>query len=115
MSISFIIIAQSLILIFMGGWAYLSSDTPSITALIPVFIGGVIGSMAFKVGLSKVINYVVLAINALTILALIMPLRGALMRGDMIAVGRVGVMLCITIIAVFYLLKVVKSQKEASN
>ena len=105
MSVTTTVLAQSIILIAMGGWAYLGLESAPKTALIPVFIGAIIGALAFRIEKSKAIAYVVIGISVLTLIALSMPLRRSLSNDDMMAVGRVSAMLLITAIAIVCLLR----------
>jgi hypothetical protein len=82
------------ILIIVGLIGYLGSDTPSVTALIPVF-AGVVFLALFK-GLkdgNKVIAHIVVLLTFLTLVALFKPLSGAISRDDCGAIIRVAIMI----------------------
>lgn len=93
-------------LIVLGSWGYFSSDTPSITALIPVFVGIVllICSPGVKKE-NKVIAHVAVVLTLLILFGLIKPLTGALGRGDTLAILRVVVMLGTTVLAMVYFVR----------
>ncbi|MEO0324491.1 MAG: hypothetical protein AAF447_16130 [Myxococcota bacterium] len=87
-------------LIAMSLWGYFSSDAPSPTAFIPAAFGVVL--LACNPGLkkeNKVAAHVAVGLTFLLIFALVTPLRGALGRGDTLAVVRVGLMLVTTALA----------------
>lgn len=97
---------NAFVLITMGMWGYLSSDTPSGTALIPVAFGVlfIIVTPPFKTE-NKVVAHVVVLLTFLLILALFMPLIGAIKRGDTIALFRVGLMIAASVLAMVYYIK----------
>ncbi|MEM7606076.1 MAG: hypothetical protein AAF411_12045, partial [Myxococcota bacterium] len=81
---------HALVLIALSTWGYFASDTPSPTAFIPAAFGAVL--LACNPGLrkeNKVAAHIAVAVTALLLLALGMPLKGALGRGDTLAVTRV--------------------------
>ena len=91
---------NALILIALSSWGYFSSETPSITALIPTFIG--IALLLCTPGLkkdNKVIAHIAVLLTVVILIGLIKPLLGALERGDVAAIARVCVMLLTTTIA----------------
>ncbi len=71
-------LVNSIVLIAMGLWGYLSSETPSPTALIPV---------------------VAVVLTLFILIALSMPFKGAMGRGDNLAMGRIGLMMLTGLIA----------------
>lgn len=94
------------VLIVMGLWGYFSSETPSPTALIPV-IFGVIFALAtppFKKE-NKIVAHIVVLLTFLLIIALVMPFRGAIGRGDTMAMIRVGLMIATSIFAMVIFIK----------
>lgn len=105
------------ILILMGVWAFLASANGSVTILIPVFFGVVF--LALTPGLkkeNKVIAHIAAVLTLLIILALFMPLRGALGRDDMAAVLRVSCMLAGAIFAmVMYVKSFIDVRKARQN
>ena len=87
-------------LIGLGGYGYLSSDTPSVTALIPVVFGVLLLAMNNGVKKeNKVIAHIVVLLTLLIIIGLIKPLTGAMGRGDSAAVARVATMLVLGVLA----------------
>ena len=84
----------------MSVWAYAASATPSITALIPAAFG--LALLACYKGVAaenKVIAHIAVVLTLIVLLALFMPLRSALGRGDTIALFRVGIMMVASIYA----------------
>ncbi|MEM7370318.1 MAG: hypothetical protein AAF587_17045 [Bacteroidota bacterium] len=97
---------NSVSLVVLGLWGYMASDTPSMTALIPVIIGAVL--LACYPGIkkeNKIIAHVAVVLTLVILLGLFMPLRGAIGRGDGAAIARVAVMLITTILALYYFIK----------
>ncbi|MAI79043.1 MAG: hypothetical protein CL917_08885 [Deltaproteobacteria bacterium] len=87
-------------LIVLGAWGYLGSDTPSPTALLPVGFGVVLllASPGVKRH-NKVVAHISVLFTLLILLGLFMPLRGAIGRGDALAIMRVSVMALSTLFA----------------
>jgi hypothetical protein len=84
----------AVILIAMSAWGFLSSDNPSFTALIPAAFGVVLAACSLGVKKdNKVVAHVAVLLVVLLIVALFMPLKGAIGRGDTLAVVRVSTML----------------------
>ena len=87
-------------LIGLGGYGYLSSETPSVTALIPVVFGVLLLAMNNGVKKeNKVIAHIAVLLTLLIIIGLIKPLTGAMGRGDSAAVARVATMLILGVLA----------------
>ena len=87
-------------LIGLGGYGYLSSDTPSVTALIPVVFGVLLLAMNNGVKKeNKVIAHIAVLLTLLIIIEHIKPLTGAMGRGDSAAVARVATMLVLGVLA----------------
>lgn len=87
-------------LIGLGGYGYLSSDTPSVTALIPVVFGVLLLAMNNGVKKeNKVIAHIAVLLTLLIIIGLVKPLTGAMGRGDSAAVARVAIMLVLGVLA----------------
>jgi hypothetical protein len=85
---------NAIALIFLGSWAYLASDDPSVTALIPVFAGIILLLLykGVKAG-NKVSGHIAVVITLLILGGLVKPLMGALDRADDMAISRVGIMM----------------------
>ena len=97
---------NGIILVVLGAWGYFGSDTPSMTALIPVIFGVLI--LAMNPGVkkeNKVIAHVAVLLTLVILLGLVMPLRGAMARGDSMAVARVAVMMLSTLMAMVFFIR----------
>jgi len=91
---------HAIALIGLGGYGYLSSDTPSVTALIPVVFGVLLLAMNNGVKKeNKVIAHIAVLLTLLIVVGLIKPLTGAMGRGDSAAVARVATMLVLGVLA----------------
>ncbi len=99
-------LVNAAVLIILGLWGYLGSETPSATALIPVGFGVIfaLATPPFKKE-NKVVAHIIVLLTLLIIIALFMPLRGALGRGDTIAAARVGIMIATSIVAMVIYIK----------
>ncbi|MEL7496274.1 MAG: hypothetical protein AAFN77_01600 [Planctomycetota bacterium] len=85
---------NSLVLIGIGLWGYFGVEDPSKTALIPVGFGIVLLLMVPGVlKHNKVIAHIAVGLTLLILLALIMPLLGAIKREDSLAIARVAAMM----------------------
>ncbi|MEM9310913.1 MAG: hypothetical protein AAGA34_05640 [Pseudomonadota bacterium] len=88
------------VLIIMSAWGYLGSANPSLTALIPAAFG--VALLACHPGVkaeNKVVAHIAVVLTLLVFLALFMPMRGAISRGDAMAGLRVGAMLGASLVA----------------
>lgn len=97
---------NSIILISFGLWAYLSSETPSITTLIPVFIGALM--LVFNNGIKKekkIHSHIVVILTIIVLIGLIKPLLGVLERDSSVGIARVVIMMISTVIALFTFIK----------
>tara|TARA_B100001059_G_C17674081_1_gene496075 strand:- start:154 stop:516 length:363 start_codon:yes stop_codon:yes gene_type:complete len=91
---------NAVILISFGLWAYFTSENPSMTALIPVIIGGIL--LVIVPGVkkeAKVTAHIAVLLTLVVLLGLIMPLMGALDRGSTAGIVRVAVMIFSTAFA----------------
>lgn len=87
-------------LIVLSAWAYLGSDTPSLTALIPGGFG--MALLICQQGVireNKGIAHVAAVLTLIVLIALLMPLSGAIGRGDGPAILRVGLMTATSLVA----------------
>jgi len=87
-------LVNSVVLISMSVWGYLSSETPSVTALIPLFFG--VGIFLCYVGVkkeNKAIAHISVLLTLIVLVALFMPLKGAFGREDSMAIFRIVVMI----------------------
>lgn len=97
---------NALLLIILPLWGYFSSDTPSITALIPAFIGAVLLGMNYGVKKeNKVIAHIAVILTLIILFGLIKPLQGAIGRSDGLAIGRIIVMIISTVVAMIFFVK----------
>jgi hypothetical protein len=93
-------------LITMGLTGYIVSDSPSLTALIPVFAGLVLLVLfkGMKEG-NRVIAHNVVVLTFLTLIALFKPLSGAISRSNSGAIIRVLIMIISGILAMVAYIK----------
>ena len=93
-------------LITLSLWGYLSSETPSLTALIPTGIGIVI--LILNKGVkneNKIIAHIVVTLTLIVLIGLIKPLLGALDRNDTLAIIRVTTMILTSVMAMAFFVK----------
>ncbi|MEM6316812.1 MAG: hypothetical protein AAF960_04035 [Bacteroidota bacterium] len=105
---------NAITLIVMAGWGYLSSETPSVTALIPVGIG--VALLACNPGVkkeNKVIAHIAVLLTFIVLLGFYKPLTGAMGRGDNMAVIRVVLMIASTLFAMVYFIKSFRDARKA--
>jgi hypothetical protein len=96
---------NAIILVGFGLWAYLGSDSPSTTALIPVAIGVVL--LALYPGVkkeNKIAAHIAVLLTLLILGGLVKPLLGALDR-NWLAIVRVLVMMISTVAALIFFIK----------
>ena len=97
---------NALILIGFGLWAYLGSDTPSKTALIPVGFGAMLLSLYRGVKKeNKIVAHIAVLLTLLILGGLLKPLTAAVDREDGLAIMRVSVMIVSTIMALVFFIK----------
>ena len=97
---------NAILLIVLSSWGYFSSETPSITAIIPAIIGVIL--ILLNKGVkneNKVIAHIAVLLTLLILFGLVKPLTGALDRGDNLAVIRVVIMIVSTIFAMVFFVK----------
>ena len=91
---------NAIVLVVLGSWAYFASDTPSVTALIPVFAGIIL--IAVTPGLkrgNRIMAHVAVVLTFMILLGLTKPLTGAIQRSDDTGVVRVLIMIFTSLIA----------------
>ena len=91
---------NAMLLVGLGSWAYFTSDNPSITALIPVFVGVVL--LAINRGVKreeKIQAHIAVLLTLIILFGLFMPLKGAIGREDQLGIIRVAVMAISTLFA----------------
>lgn len=97
---------NAILLITMSLWGYLTSDNPSMTALIPTVIGVLL--LVLNSGVkkeNKVIAHIAVLLTLLILIGLVKPFTAALDRADNLALIRVGLMIVSTIVAMIYFIK----------
>jgi len=97
---------NALVLIGLSFLGYLSSETPSITALIPAFVGILL--LLCDSGLrkeNKIVSHVAVFLTFIIVIGLIKPLLGALDRKDNLAIIRVCIMIFTATIALISFIK----------
>ena len=107
---------NSVILIVVGGWGYFDGDGKSVTALIPVIFGVVL--LLCNNGIknqNKVIAHIAVLATFICLVGLFMPLKGAIERGNDIAVGRVSAMIISSITALIFFIKSFIENRKASK
>ena len=94
------LVANGAVITLLGLWGYFASENPSPTALIPVVFGLLFLSAAPAMRReNKVIAHIVVVFTLLLLVALFMPFKGALGRGDSAGAFRVGLMMLATAVA----------------
>lgn len=97
---------NAILLITLSLWGYISSATPSLTALIPTFVGVIL--LILNKGIkheNKVIAHIAVVLTLLILIGLIKPFSGALNRADNAALIRITIMILSTIVAVVFFIK----------
>ena len=97
---------NAITLIAMSLWGYFSSETPSMTALIPTIIGVLL--LAINKGVkaeNKMIVHVAVLLTLIILLGLLQAFTGAMGRSDSAAMTRVGIMVVTTVVAMVYFVK----------
>lgn len=101
-------------LIVLASWGYLSAETGSITALIPVFFGLIL--LLLSIGVkkrNKSSSYIVFILTILIIISLYMPFKGAFERGDNLALLRVLLMIATGVVVLMAFSKnFIKNRKK---
>lgn len=97
---------NAIILIGFGLWAYLGSETPSKTALIPVGFGAVL--LILYRGIKKedkIAAHAAVLLTLVILAGLVKPLTAAVSREEGMAIMRVSVMIASTLCALFFFIK----------
>lgn len=109
---------NALSLIGLSFWGYLSSETPSITALIPLFIGIILLILTPGVRKqNKMVAHIAVFLTLVVLTGLIKPLLGVFERWDTTAILRVCIMVLSSIVAmVAFILNFIAAKKnKAAN
>jgi len=97
---------NSVVLIGLGLWGYLGSETPSKTALIPVVFGALILFLYKGVKKeNKIVAHIAVLLTLLILGGLVKPLTASIGREDRMAILRVSVMLVTTVVALAAFIK----------
>ena len=106
-------------LIALGFYGYIQSDSPSMTALIPVIFGVLLLLMNSGIkSENKLIAHIAVTLTLVILFGLAMPLLGAIGRSDTYAILRVSVMVITTVISMVFFVKSfieARKNKEASQ
>ncbi len=97
---------NGIVLVLFSSWGYFASDSPSATAFIPAVFG--VALLACNGGIkaeNKIISHVAVTLTLVVLLALIMPLRGTLSRGDTGATLRVIIMMASSALALAFFIR----------
>ena len=108
---------NAIALITLGSWAYFSSETPSVTALIPVIAGAVLLLITpgFKKG-NRILAHLAVVLTFLIIIGLIKPLTGAIGRCDNLGIVRVSVMILTSLLAmILFLRSFINARRTSGN
>ena len=97
---------NAIVLILLGLWGYLGSQTPSPTALIPVFAGIILLSLirGLKAG-NRVIAHISVLLTFVLLIAFIKPLTGSIGRGDSAAMVRIVIMMISCAVSMVYFIR----------
>ncbi len=104
----------AIVLIVMGAWGYLGSETPSFTALIPAVFGVIFlalsGPLKKK---NKVVAHIIVVLTLLVFISLFKPLTGVIARDDAGGMFRVGAMMIVCLIALaIYVKSFIDARKQ---
>ncbi|MEM7058501.1 MAG: hypothetical protein AAF557_12980 [Pseudomonadota bacterium] len=97
---------NAIVLIVCSAWAYLTAETASLTILIPAAFG--IALIACYPGVkveNKVIAHIAVLLTLVVLVALVMPLSGAIGRGDGLSILRVAAMMITCVLAMIFFIK----------
>jgi len=106
------------VLIILGLWGYLTLESPSVTALIPVGFGVLflLATGPFKNDNKVVAHIIVLLTIVLIAMLFIKPFLGAMNDGRQLAMFRVGAMILVGIFAtVIYIKSFIDARKARSE
>ncbi|MEM0922179.1 MAG: hypothetical protein AAGI13_03995 [Pseudomonadota bacterium] len=97
---------NAIALIAMSLWAYTAGGGASFTALIPAGFGlALLLCYSGVKAQNKVIAHIAVLLTLVVLIALIMPLRGAIGREDGMGILRVVVMMASSVLAIVYFVK----------
>jgi hypothetical protein len=97
---------NAICLVGLSLWGYLSSESPSETALIPTGVGAALLIMYPWVKKeNKVVAHIAVLLTLLILGGLVKPLTGAISRADNMAILRISIMAGTTILALAMFVK----------
>ena len=108
---------NALTLIFFSVWAYVASDTPSVTALIPALFGILIAALYpwFRKS-NKIAAHIVVLLTFLVIIGLIKPLSAAISANNGLALFRVSLMILTSVFSLaIYIRSFIEIRKQAAK
>jgi hypothetical protein len=106
---------NAIVLIALGSWGYLASDTPSVTTFIPVIAGIILVAITpgFKKG-NRILAHIAVVITFVILIGLVKPLSGAIERADFPGIARVSAMILTSLIAmIFFVMSFIDARKES--
>jgi TctA family transporter len=108
----FINLVNAIILVVIGFWAYVEKSAP--TALIPVFLGGLLWLQTPKMreGDSKA-AHIAVVLTFLGVLGLFMPLRRQMANDDAMGTIRTLMMLCSGVFALYVFIQSFMDARKA--
>ncbi len=108
---------NAVILVLLGLWGYIASESPSVTALIPVGFGILL--LVLNPSLkkqNKTLSHLAVVLTLLIAIGLYMPMAGAIERNDTLAILRVSIMMLASLIAlIFFIRSFIRVRKEKYN
>jgi len=107
-------LVNAIILILMGSWGYIDSDSKAVTALIPVIIGVIL--LLVNNGVkkeNKIISHIAVLLTFVILLGLIMPLMGSIERQNSLAIIRVLLMIISTVWALITFIQSFIAERKA--
>ncbi|MEO0442876.1 MAG: hypothetical protein AAFZ92_03925 [Pseudomonadota bacterium] len=108
---------NAILLIVLPALGYFLSNSPSFTALIPATFGVVL--LACYPGVkaeNKIVAHIAVLLTLIVFIALFMPLKGAIGRGDAFAIFRVGLLMASTVLALVCFIKsFIDARKQRAN
>ncbi len=108
---------NALTLIFFSVWAYVASDTPSVTALIPAFFGVVITALypLFRKS-NKIAAHIVVLLTFLVLIGLTKPLSAAISANNGLALFRLSLMILTSVFSLaIYIRSFIEIRRQAAN
>jgi len=97
---------NAVVLILLGLWGYWGSQSPSPTALIPVFAGIILLSLirGLKAG-NRIIAHISVLLTFVLLIAFIKPLTGSIGRADNGAIVRIVIMMIACAVSMVYFIR----------